>query len=94
MSLEAWGDDGMDMYGPEGYVTDERADEMVAEATAELRVALTDICRPIHDRQLGADDMHQVFSATLDAIKKHSKLIRELFASSNAAIHDSPREKK
>lgn len=33
MSYEAWGD-GDD--GTEGYVTDERADEMVKEATAEL----------------------------------------------------------
>lgn len=35
MSLEAWGDEGL--VGPDGYVTDERAEEMVAEATTELR---------------------------------------------------------
>jgi hypothetical protein len=33
MSYEAWGDDD---GGPEGYVTDERAAEMVKEATAEM----------------------------------------------------------
>jgi hypothetical protein len=38
VSLEAWGDDGLE--GPDGYVTDERADEMVAEAVEELVAAL------------------------------------------------------
>lgn len=32
MSLEAWGDDDEYMRPPEGYVTEERADEMVREA--------------------------------------------------------------
>lgn len=34
MSYEAWGD-GDEFNVPEGYVTDERADEMVKEALAE-----------------------------------------------------------
>lgn len=46
MSLEAWGDEGD--LGPDGYVTEERADEMVKDATDELVAMLleaNDLCR-------------------------------------------------
>lgn len=40
MSLEAWGDDGMDMAGPEGYVTDERAEEYFVGGLVAMREML------------------------------------------------------
>ena len=40
MSLEAWGDDGMDMGGPEGYVTDERAEEYFVGGLVAMREML------------------------------------------------------
>lgn len=45
MSLEAWGDEGD--VGPEGYVTDERAAEMVQEAIEECAL----MCDREADRQ-------------------------------------------
>lgn len=40
MSLEAWGDDGMDMQGPLGYVTDERAEEYFVGGLVAMREML------------------------------------------------------
>lgn len=40
MSLEAWGDDGMDMSGPEGYVTEDRADECFVGGLVAMREML------------------------------------------------------
>ena len=38
MSLEAWGDDGLD--GPDGYVTDERAEEYFVGGLVAMREML------------------------------------------------------
>ena len=40
MSLEAWGDDGMDMVSPEGYVTEERAEEYFVGGLVAMREML------------------------------------------------------
>jgi hypothetical protein len=46
MSLEAWGDDGMDMCGPEGYVTEERADEYFVAGLVAMREMLARFIEP------------------------------------------------
>lgn len=38
MSLEAWGNDGLD--GPDGYVTDERAEELFVAGAQAMREML------------------------------------------------------
>ncbi len=51
MSLEAWGSDD-DYQVPEGYVTDERADEMVkeaVEAALEKAALIADTYRGVGD---------------------------------------------
>ena len=46
MSLEAWGDDGMDMCGPEGYVTEERAQEYFVGGLVAMREMLARFIEP------------------------------------------------
>jgi hypothetical protein len=46
MSLEAWGDDGMDMSGPEGYVTEERAQEYFVGGLVAMREMLARFIEP------------------------------------------------
>ena len=45
MSWEAWGDDDS-MRGPEGYVTDERADEYVVAGLVAMREMLARFIEP------------------------------------------------
>lgn len=61
MSREAWGDEGD--VGPEGYVTDECAAEMVQEATAELREVLekaVEVIKQWHNMG-GAEAVWQIY---------------------------------
>jgi hypothetical protein len=44
MSLEAWGDDGLD--GPDGYVTDERAEEYFVGGLVAMREMLAQFIEP------------------------------------------------
>lgn len=68
MSLEAWGDEGLD--GPDGYVTDERAQEMINEATEELRAGLKESLKlQSHYAELlnAYDGGNRMMFATVDA---------------------------
>jgi hypothetical protein len=73
VSLEAWGDEGD--IGPEGYVTDERAAEMVAEETAELVAALQQAVQVIKQwyNMGGGEDVWQIYYENAPEMK----LIRE-----------------
>ena len=68
MSIEAWGDDGDVM---EGYVTDERAAEMVQEATAPYKEILLRLEVSLNDGVLLGN-----FNEPLDSYGK--RLIRAI----------------
>ncbi len=77
MSLEAWGDSDEEMRGPDGYVTEEYAREMVQEAVKSITEERDELARRIGDQ-----------SARLATVMVERDGLRKMFEDEKATSTD------